>query len=110
MLIKLTEPVSRGSSSTNWLLHAERLQDPAGWSRFLPAALGSDRSIFEAAIKKVTPSITLKVRKDMLRAGACVFEYDWNAAEDGILEHALAVAEFLQVELAIGDELTHNAA
>jgi hypothetical protein len=54
--------------------------------------------------------IGLKLRKDLLRSGISVFEYDWSVDEEAILEHAMEVATLLEAELVLGAELTHTAA
>jgi len=110
MIIKLFQPPAR-----NWLLSAEQLDDPRTWDRFVPChTTDSKRWQFDHAVKElaVTNGVLLKPCKDLLTRGVSVFEYDYNAEEDQILEHALQVCETLELDLIVGSspEPTHSAA
>ena len=104
MFVRLLEPYSKNGSN-NWLIQAEGLRDPAGWTHFVPShGVDSDRFLFEKAVKEVYPKLPLTVCKHFLRAGLCCFEYDWLTPEEEILEHALHVAELLRIELVLGND------
>ena len=98
MLLRLIEP----TTGCNWLLIAQGLRDPQGWSRFLPVGNDSDRYRFEAAAQRLDPDVFLRLRKNLLKEGVSALEYDWNVDEAAILEHAMGVAAVLGVELALG--------
>jgi hypothetical protein len=108
MIIKLFQPPTK-----NWLVMAENLNDPAGWDRFVPChTTASERWQFECAVKvqAATNGLSLKLCKDLLKRGACLFEYDWNTDDDDILQHAMQVAERLNLDLLIEEPSTSNAA
>lgn len=107
MIIKLYQPPTR-----NWLLITEQLDDPENWDRFVPChTAGSQRWQFECAAKQKAECNGLKLRlcKDLLARGLCVFEYDWNTQEDEILQHAMQVADMLGLELLMEAPLTRSA-
>ena len=101
MIIKLIQPPSR-----NWLIIAEKLDDPSGWDRFLPChTVSSERWCFDSKVKeKALGKLTLKPCKDFLKVGTSVFEYSWDAEEADILIHAMEVAESLGLDLLLGCE------
>jgi hypothetical protein len=96
MIIKLFQPTTR-----NWLLIAEKLNDPNTWDRFVPThGPDSERSRFDKSVMAIaTNGAKLKSCKELLKHGTRVFEYDWNTDEDLILGHAMAVADSLGLEL-----------
>ena len=107
MLIRLMEP----DPKNNWLLRAECLKDPGGWTRFQPFhAPDSDRARFEGTVANLAAPNGVKLRKELARYGLSVFEYEWSQDEEAILEHALRVAETLSVELVLGEGRTNTAA
>ena len=108
MIIKLFQPPSK-----NWLIIADNLNDPAGWDRFVPChTTASERWQFECAVKvqAATNGLSLKPCKDLLKRGLCLFEYDWNTDDDDILQHAMQVAEKLNLELLMEEPSTSIAA
>jgi len=110
MIIRLTEP-SSNNSANNWLLQAEGLRDPAGWTRFVPChSADSDRFRFDATVRETDPRVNLGHRKNLLDEGLSVFEYAWNVPEDVILEHAMKVADALGAELVLGGRCTRQVA
>ena len=106
MIIKMYQPPSK-----NWLIIAERLNDPAAWDRFVPChTADSERWQFECAVKEAAANgLSLKPCKDLLKRGTSVFEYDWNTEEDDILQHAMQVAEMLNLELRMEEPTTSAA-
>jgi len=101
MIIKLIQ-----LPATNWLLIAQELNDPVTWDRFLPShTADSDRYRFETMVRRTATNVSLTPRKEMLKAGVSVFEYDWNSEEDEILAHAMDVAGQLDSELIIGEQI-----
>lgn len=114
MRIKLFKP-----STYNWLLIAEDLDDPAVWDRFVPChTAASQRWKFECVVKQYSASEGLKLKqcKELLTRGLSVYEYDWNAEDDQILSHAMAVAADMELDLLMEApnpnpiKLSHNAA
>jgi len=106
MIIKLIQPPAK-----NWLLIAAELNDPPMWDRFVPChTTESQRWQYESTVKieAASTGLALKQCKEMLSKGVCVFEYNWEAADDDILLHAMQVADQLNVELTI--EASSNAA
>jgi hypothetical protein len=102
MFVRLIEPCSV-TAANNWMLTAEELDDPAGWSRFHPfTSEDSERTRFERCVREQPLHPKPALCKTLLRAGLSVFEYDWELCDDAILEHAMAVAEYFGVELAVG--------
>lgn len=102
MIVRLIEPCTV-TPSNNWMISAEGLNDPAGWSRFHPfSSQDSERSRFEGAVREENLNPRPALCKTLLKPGLSVFEYDWNLDEVTILEHAMTVAERLQAELTVG--------
>jgi hypothetical protein len=108
MIIKLFHHPSK-----NWLVVADNLNDPIDWTRFAPChTTASERWQFECAVKQQATAngLSLKVCKDLLKRGVCLFEYDWNTNDDDILKHAVQVAESLNLALQLEEPTTSNAA
>lgn len=102
MIVRLMEPTA-ASCACNWLLQAEGLRDPVGWTRFLPFhSTDSDRFRFDTTVRELHPGVKVLLRKNLLDEGVSIFEYDWSVAEDVVLEHAMQVAESLGTELVLG--------
>ena len=102
MIVRLVEPCSV-TTTNNWMLTAEGLNDPAGWSRFHPfSAVDSERSCFDRAVRENSPLLGPVLCKTLLRPGLSVFEYHWELDDDAILEHAMTVASQVGVELSVG--------
>ena len=108
MIIKLFQHPTK-----NWLITADKLDDPVGWDRFVPChTTKSERWQFECTVKvqATTNKLSVKLCKELLKRGLCLFEYDWNTSDDDILQHAIQVAETLNVELVLEEPSTLNAA
>jgi len=105
MIIKLTN-----ACASNWLLIADQLNDPEGWSRFVPChPVDSDRSRFESLVAETAAYyVKLKACKHLLMRGRSAFEYDWEMEEETILGHAMEVAARLGIDLEIGDETSKS--
>ena len=100
MQIKLIEPNVKG-----WLLIAVGLNDPQGWSRLNPHLdVDSERHAFESASKEFATTVKLAVCKDLVAPGTSAFEYAWDCNESDILDHALGVADRLNVDLLFDDK------
>ncbi len=69
-------------------------------------------------VKQYSASEGLKLKqcKELLTRGLSVYEYDWNAEDDQILSHAMAVAADMELDLLMEApnpnpiKLSHNAA
>jgi hypothetical protein len=98
MIIKLFQPPTH-----NWLIIAEQLDDPPTWDRFVPChSAESQRWKFDSAVKDAAGNgLTVKPHKNMLARGVSAFEYDWNAGDDDVLQHAIQVADTLGLELSV---------
>ena len=99
MIIILINPPAR-----NWLLVASQLDDPQGWTRFVPChTVESQRYQFESTVKESSAVLKPKLCQNLLSHGRSVFEYDWETDEDAILAHAMEIAERLDSELRFGE-------
>lgn len=99
MIIKIFQPPTH-----NWLLIADQLDDPEGWTRFVPCHTAtSQRFLFETTVRESVGPIKLKACKELFARGRSVFEYDWESDENEILAHAMDIADKLQAELVISD-------
>jgi len=102
MIVRLIEPCTL-TATNNWMITAEGLNDPADWSRFHPFCSGdSERSRFEQAVREQSLRPAPCLCKSLLKPGLSIFEYGWDASDDSILEHAIAVADRFQVDLTVG--------
>ncbi len=101
MILSLTR-----TTTGSWLLCAYELNDSENWSRFVPSPANSqpDRNQFVKSVELAcTETVKMHPRKEMHIRGRCVFEYNWEMSEDTILNHAMAVAADLNLELQIGE-------
>ena len=102
MIVRLVEPCTV-TPSNNWMITAEGLNDPAGWSRFHPfSGENSERTLFERAVREQPLKPSPNLCKTLLKPGLIAFEYHWDLNDDDILEHAMALSERFQAELVVG--------
>ncbi len=105
MIIKLFHP-----AFNNWLIVAEELDDPKVWDRFLPChTVQSERWKFDTTVKELADSkLKLTLCRNFLKRGTSAFEYDWNAEETDVLDHAIRVAEELGLDLNFSPPVSPN--
>ena len=87
--------------SGGWVLRASGLNDPAGWSRFIPTTDPTcDRFRFAAAVAQEALPLEIDIRivKEKLAPGVSVYEY-WTVNPDQIVDHAMNVGEALGVDV-----------
>ena len=69
MIVRLIEPCTV-TATNNWMIAAEGLNDPAGWSRFHPfGSEDCERKLFEQAVREQRLNPTPCLCKSLLQPG-----------------------------------------